>query len=284
MSVVVTGATGHLGRLVVESLLERGLPAGRIVATGRRTDKLADLAQRGVVVRRADYTDSGSLKEAFQGADKVLLVSSSEVGQRFTQHANAVDAAQAAGVGLIAYTSITRADTSGLALATEHRATEDYLRESGVPHLLLRNNWYIENYTEQLPVVLQHRALLGSAGDGQVSAATRVDLAAAAAAVLTTDGHQGQVYELAGQAFTLTEAAAVISEVSGQDVGYVDLPVMKYTETLVGAGLPQPFAEVLADSDLGIARGDLYETSEDLPRLIGRPATSLRDAVKAALA
>jgi NAD(P)H dehydrogenase (quinone) len=284
MSVVITGATGHLGRLVVESLLERGLPADQIVATGRRTEKLADLADRGVVVRRADYTDSGSLKEAFQGADKVLLVSSSEVGQRYAQHVNAVDAARAAGVGLIAYTSITRADTSGMALAAEHKATEEYIRESGVPHVLLRNNWYLENYTDQLPVVLQHQALLGSAGEGRVSAASRADLAAAAATVLATEGHQGQVYELAGDAFTLPEAAAVISEVSGQQVGYVDLPAEKYTEVLVGAGVPQPFAEVLADSDLGIARGDLDQLSDDLSRLIGRPATSLREAVTAALA
>jgi NAD(P)H dehydrogenase (quinone) len=284
MSVVITGATGHLGRLVVESLLERGLPADQIVATGRRTEKLADLADRGVVVRRADYTDSGSLKEAFQGADKVLLVSSSEVGQRYAQHVNAVDAARAAGVGLIAYTSITRADTSGMALAAEHKATEEYIRESGVPHVLLRNNWYLENYTDQLPVVLQHQALLGSAGEGRVSAASRADLAAAAATVLATEGHQGQVYELAGGAFTLPEAAAVISEVSGQQVGYVDLPAEKYTELLVGAGVPQPFAEVLADSDLGIGRGDLDEPSDDLSRLIGRPATSLREAVTAALA
>ncbi len=283
MSVVITGATGHLGRLVVESLLERGLPADQIVATGRRTEKLADLADRGVVVRRAAYTDSGSLKEAFQGADQVLLVSSSEVGQRYAQHVNAVDAARAAGVGLIAYTSITRADTSGMALAAEHKATEEYIRESGVPHVLLRNNWYLENYTDQLPVVLEHQTLLGSAGEGRVSAASRADLAAAAATVLATDGHQGQVYELAGDAFTLPEAAAVISEVSGQQVGYVDLPAEKYTEVLVGAGVPQPFAEVLADSDLGIARGDLDEPADDLSRLIGRPATSLRDAVTAAL-
>ena len=284
MSVVITGATGHLGRLVVESLLERGFPAGQIVATGRRTEKIADLADRGVVVRRADYTDSGSLKEAFQGADKVLLVSSSEVGQRYAQHVNAVDAARAAGVGLIAYTSITRADTSGMALAAEHNSTEEYIRDSGVPHVLLRNNWYLENYTDQLSVVLEHQALLGSAGEGRVNAASRADLAAAAATVLATDGHQGQVYELAGEAFTLPEAAAVISEVSGRQVAYVDLPAEKYAEVLVGAGVPQPFAKVLADSDLGIARGDLDEPSDDLSRLIGRPATSLRDAVTSALA
>lgn len=283
MSIVVTGATGHLGRLVVESLLERGVPAGEIIATGRSTEKLADLADRGVVVRRADYTDPVSLKEAFDGADKVLLVSSSEVGQRYAQHVNAVDAARDAGVGLVAYTSITRADSSGMVLAEEHRATEEYLRESGMPFVLLRNNWYLENYTDQLPVVLEQQTLVGSAGLGKVSAATRADLAAAAAVVLDTDGHEGAVYELAGQAVTLTEVAAAITEVSGRDVTYVDLPTDRYAQVLVEAGVPEPFARVLADSDLGISRGDLHETSGDLRRLIGREPTTLREAVRAAL-
>jgi NAD(P)H dehydrogenase (quinone) len=283
MSIVITGATGHLGRLVVESLLERGVPAAQIVATGRSTEKLADLADRGVVVRRADYTDAGSLKEAFAGAEKVLLVSSSEVGQRYAQHVNAVDAARAVGADLIAYTSITRADSSGLALADEHRATEEYIRESGLPFVFLRNNWYLENYTDQLPVVLEHQALLGSAGEGKVSAVTRADLAAAAAVVLSTDAHAGKVYELAGMAFTLTEAAATIAEISGKDVQYVDLPGEKYTEVLVAAGVPEPFAQVLADSDLGIGRGDLHEAPDDLRRLIGREPTTIGEAVRAAL-
>lgn len=283
MSIVVTGATGHLGRLVVESLLERGVPAGEIVATGRSTEKLADLADSGVVVRRADYTDPVSLKEAFDGADKVLLVSSSEVGQRYAQHVNAVDAARDAGVGLVAYTSITRAESSGMVLAEEHRATEEYLRESGVSFVLLRNNWYLENYTDQLPVVLEQQTLVGSAGLGRVSAATRADLAAAAAVVLDTDGHEGAVYELAGQAVTLTEVAAAITEVSGRDVTYVDLPTDRYAEVLVEAGVPEPFARVLADSDLGISRGDLHETSDDLRRLIEREPTTLREALRAAL-
>lgn len=283
MSIVVTGATGHLGRLVVESLLERGVPAGEIVATGRSTAKLADLADRGVVVRRADYTDPVSLKEAFDGADKVLLVSSSEVGQRYAQHVNAVDAARDAGVGLVAYTSITRANSSGMVLAEEHRATEEYLRESGMPFVLLRNNWYLENYTDQLPVVLEQQTLVGSAGLGRVSAATRADLATAAAVVLDTDGHEGAVYELAGQPVTLTEVAAAITEVTGRDVTYVDLPTERYAQVLVDAGVPEPFARVLADSDLGISRGDLHETSGDLRRLIGREPTTLREAVRAAL-
>lgn len=284
MSIVVTGATGHLGRLVVESLLERSVPADQVVATGRNTAKLADLADRGVVVRRADFTDPVSLKEAFDGAEKLLLVSSSEVGQRYPQHVNVVDAAKAADIKLIAYTSITRADTSEMLLAGEHRPTEEYVRASGIPFVLLRNNWYLENYTGQLPVVLEHQALLGSAGDGRVSGATRADLAAAAAAVLATEGHAGKVYELAGQAFTLADVAAVVSEVSGTEVTYVDLPAEEYTKALLDAGLPDSVADMLADSDLGIARGELYEPSEDLAKLLGRPATSLRDAVAAALA
>jgi len=284
MSIVVTGATGHLGRLVVESLLQRGVAADQVVATGRSVEKLADLADRGVVVRRADYTDPGSLKEAFEGAEKVLLVSSSEIGQRDAQHVNVIDAASAAGVGLVVYTSITRADSSGMALAEEHRATEEYLRESGVPFVLLRNDWYIENYTEQLPAVLEHGALVGSAGDGRISAATRGDYAEAAAVVLTTPGHEGRTYELAGPSFTLADVAAVVSAASGREVSYVDVPSAKLAEVLVGAGVPEPLAQVLADSDLGIARGDLEEPSGELEQLLGRQPVSLSQAVTGTLA
>lgn len=283
MSIVVTGATGHLGRLVVESLLQRGVAADQVVATGRSIGKLADLADRGVVVRRADYTDPGSLKEAFEGAAKVLLVSSSEVGQRYAQHVNAIDAAMAAGVGLVVYTSITRADSSRMALADEHRATEEYLRESGVPFVVLRNAWYLENYTEQLPALLEHGALVGSAGDGRVSAASRADYAEAAAAVLTAPGHEGRTYELAGPSFTLADVAAVVSAASGREVSYVDVPPEKLAEVLIGAGVPEPFARVLADSDLGIARGDLEEASGDLEQLLGRRPVSLSQAVTGTL-
>jgi NAD(P)H dehydrogenase (quinone) len=284
MSIVVTGATGHLGRLVVEALLERGVPAGEIVAAGRSTDKIADLADRGVQVRRIDFADPATLTEAFAGAERVLLVSSSEVGQRAAQHRNAIDAAREAGVTLLAYTSIARADTTTMLLAAEHKATEEYLRESGVPFTLLRNGWYLENYTAQLPVTLEHGAILGSAGDGKVSAATRADYAAAAAAVLTGEGHAGQVYELgADQPFTLPELAAEITRQTGTEVVYRDLPVEQYTEVLVGAGLPDQAAAVFADSDLGIARGELLVESGDLSRLAGRPTTSLTDGLAAAL-
>jgi NAD(P)H dehydrogenase (quinone) len=283
MSIVVTGATGHLGRLAVEALVQRGVPGEEVVATGRRTETLADLADRGVVVRAADYDDEASLEEAFAGADRLLLVSGSEVGQRVRQHGNAIAAARAAGVGFIAYTSIAHADTSTLLLAEEHRATEQLLAGAGVPHALLRNSWYTENYSGQLPVYLEH-GITGAAGDGAVSAATRADYAAAAAAVVATDGHAGAVYELGGPPFTMTELAQVVSAATGRTVTYTDLPVEQYRQVLVAAGLPKPVAAVLADGDRGVAAGELLVEGDDLARLLGRAPTSLPEAVAAAVA
>jgi NAD(P)H dehydrogenase (quinone) len=283
MSIVVTGATGHLGRLAVEALVERGVPAADVVATGRRTETLTDLAERGVVVRTADYDDEASLEEALAGADRLLLVSGSEVGQRVRQHGNAIAAARAAGVGFIAYTSIAHADTSTLLLAEEHRATEQLLAEAGVPHALLRNSWYTENYTAQLPVYLEH-GIAGAAGDGAVSAATRADYAAAAAAVVATDGHAGAVYELGGAPFTMAELAQVVSLATGRTVTYTDLPVEQYQRVLVAAGLPEPAAAVFADGDRGVAAGELLVEGDDLARLLGRAPTSLPEAVAAAVA
>jgi NAD(P)H dehydrogenase (quinone) len=278
MSIVVTGATGHLGRLVVEALLNRGVPTEQVIATGRRTEALADLAQRGVVVRHADLDDEASLRAAFAGAEKLLLVSGSEVGRRTRQHANAIGVAQAAGVQFIAYTSITHADTSTLLLAEEHLATERLLAEAGVPHALLRNSWYIENYTGQLPVYLEH-GIAGAAGTGRVSAATRRDYAEAAAAVLSGEGHSGAVYELGGEPFTMAELAEVISAATGRTVGYTDLPVEQYQAVLVGAGLPEPVAAVFADGDRGVAAGELFVQGGDLEKLIGRAPTALAVAV-----
>jgi NAD(P)H dehydrogenase (quinone) len=284
MSVVITGATGHLGRLVVENLLQQGVPAQDITAAGRDTTKIKDLADRGVRVRAIDYDDPATLDEAFRGATRILLISASEVGQRARQHGHAIDAARRAGAGLLVYTSIANADTTTLRLAEEHQATEMALRASGLEYVLLRNSWYIENYTAQIPAILERGSLPGSAGDGRVSAATRADYAAAAAAVLATDGHAGRVYELGGdQAFTLTELAAEISAQAGQPVSYHDLPAEEYAQLLVGVGLPEAAAAIVADADRGLARGDLYVGSGHLHQLIGRPTTSLHDAVAAAL-
>ncbi|WP_026555159.1 SDR family oxidoreductase [Arthrobacter sp. 35W] len=283
MSIVVTGATGQLGRLVVEELLERGIPAGSIVAAGRNAARLGELAERGVQTRTIDFSEPATLREAFDGAKKVLLVSGSEPGQRLDQHQNVIDAAKEAGVELLAYTSVANAGTTTMALAADHQATEAALRESGVPFTLLRNGWYLENYTAQLETFIAHGAVFGSAGEGRVSAATRADFARAAAEVLAGEDHAGKVYELGGDdAFTLGELAGAVGAAAGQPVVYTDLSEKDYSAALVAAGLPEPYAAILADSDLGIARGDLLVTSGDLATLIGRPTESMHDAVRAA--
>lgn len=281
---LVTGASGHLGRLAVHALLERGAAATDVVATARDLDAVSDLAALGVETRQADYTDPASLEQALKGVDRVLLVSSSAVGERVAQHANLIDAAKAAGVELLAYTSITRADSSTLALAQDHRATEELLAASGVPTVLLRNSWYIENYTGQIATALEHGAVVGAAGEGRVSAATRADYAAAAAAALVADDQAGRVHELGGdRAFTLAEYAAALSAASGTEVVYRDLAAEELTTVLTGAGLPESYAAVLVDSDLGLARGELLAETGDLSRLTGRPTTSLDEAIRAAL-
>jgi NAD(P)H dehydrogenase (quinone) len=285
VSIVVTGATGQLGQHVIEALLERGVPAGGIVAAGRSVGKLADYAARGVKVQAMDYADAESVAAALKGATRVLLISGSEVGQRVEQHRTVIEAARAEGVELLAYTSIANADTTGMLLAGEHKATEALLRESGVPFVLLRNGWYLENYTEQLPGTLAQGAVAGSAGDGKVSGAARVDYAHAAAAVLVAEGQAGKVYELGGdEAFSMADLAAEISAATGKAIIYKDLPATDYAGLLTSVGVPAAFAEVLADSDLGIARGDLLVSTGDLRRLIGRPTTSLAQAVRSAAA
>jgi len=282
--IAVTGASGHLGRLVIEALLAQELASGSIVAVVRDTEKAADLAARGVQVRRADYAQPETLDAAFAGVSRLLLVSSNEVSQRLAQHENVVKSARNAGVSLLAYTSILKADSSGMMLAAEHNATEQVIRHSVISFAFLRNSWYIENYTDQLAQMLQHGAVLGSAGDGRVSAATRADYAAAAAAVLTGSGHENKVYELGGdQSFTLSELAAEISKQSGREIVYRDLPVEEFAQVLVGAGLPEPLAQVLADADLGLKRDELFTDSGDLNRLINRPTTTLADAIASAL-
>ena len=284
MSTVITGASGHLGRLVVDQLLAAGTPPAQIVATGRDVDKLADLAQSGVTVRRADFADPITLDEAFAGAEAMVLVSTTTVGERFDNHRNAIDAARRAGVSRIVYTSIVNASTARMTLADEHRRTEDYLRDSGSAFVILRNGWYLENYTDQLPMITQYHALLGSAHDGLVSAASRRDYAAAAAAVLTQDGHLGATYELGGTPFTLTELAATISDVLGTRIAYQDMSVADYTSALTAAGLPPEMAAAVADADAGLARGELFTASDDLVKLIGRPATTAHEAVRIAAA
>jgi NAD(P)H dehydrogenase (quinone) len=282
--IVITGATGQLGRLVIQELLKTA-PASDIVAAVRSPEKAADLAALGVQVRHADYTLPATLATAFEGASRLLLISSSEVGQRLPQHRAVIDAAKQAKVPLLAYTSILHADRSPLGLAMEHQATEALLRESGLPFVLLRNGWYTENYTGNVATAIAHGVVLGSARDGRIASAARADYAAAAAAVLVRDDQAGLIHELAGdEAFTLQQLAAEISRQSGKPVVYQDMPQAAYAAALESVGLPSGFAQLLADSDAGAAQGALFDDGHRLSQLIGRPTTPLADSVAAALA
>lgn len=281
--IVITGATGQLGRLVIDSLLKR-VPAASLIAAVRDVEKAHDLAELGVEVRQADYDQPDRWDAALQGADKVLLISSSEVGKRTAQHQAVIDAAQRLGVGLLAYTSILHADSSVLALADEHRETEAALNTSGLPFVLLRNGWYTENYSHGVPTAISLGAVYGCAGEGRIASATRADYAEAAAVVLTSDAQAGRIYELAGdEAYTLNDLAAEIGRQSGNAIDYVNLTEAEYTKVLLDAGLPEPFAKLLADSDTGVAKGALFDESKQLSQLIGRPTTPLAELVKAAL-
>lgn len=281
--IAVTGATGQLGRLVIASLLKKR-PASEIVAAVRNPDKAADLKAAGVAVRQADYGKPETLVAALAGVDKLLLISSSELGQRAPQHRAVIDAAKKAGVKLIAYTSVLHADTSPLGLAAEHRDTEAALAASGIPYVLLRNGWYTENYAASIPAALAHDVMLGSAGDGRIASAARADYAEAAVAVLTTEGQAGKVYELAGDtSYTLADFAAEIARQSGKPIGYKNMPEADFKAVLLGAGLPEPLAALLADSDVGASKGALFDGNRQLSQLIGHPTTPLSIVVAAAL-
>ncbi|KDQ68881.1 SDR family oxidoreductase [Streptomyces halstedii] len=284
MSIVVTGATGALGRLVVEHLLAT-VPAERITAVVRDKEKAAEAAARGVEIRVADYDRPETLADAFRAGDRVLLISGSEVGRRVTQHTAVIDAAKAAGVAQLAYTGILGGPDADFLLAAEHKETERLILASGLPHTFLRNGWYTENYTANLAPVLAHGAVVGNAGDGRIASASRADFAAAAVAVLTGEGHLGAAYELSGDtAWSLDEYAAQVAAATGKEITYSRVPAAAHQEILVGAGVPEAFATILVDVDEAIGRGLLAGTSGDLARLIGRPTTPLADTVASAVA
>ncbi|HHG9065499.1 TPA: SDR family oxidoreductase [Citrobacter freundii] len=278
--IAITGATGQLGQHVIESLLKT-VPASQIVAIVRNPAKATALSQQGITVRQADYSDEAAFTTALQGIDKLLLISSSEVGQRAPQHRNVINAAKAAHVKFIAYTSLLHADTSPLGLADEHVATEQMLAESGIAYALLRNGWYTENYLASAPAALEHGVFIGAAGEGKIASATRADYAAAAARVISEDGHAGKTYELAGDdGWTLSQLAAELAKQSGKKVVYQNLSEADFAAALKGVGLPAGLADMLADSDTGASKGGLFDDSHTLSKLIGRPTTSLADSVK----
>lgn len=279
----ITGASGQLGRLVIEELVTY-VKAEKVVAVVRNPAKMASFAQSGVEVRAADYNDLAALTKAFTGVEKLLLISSSEIGQRVAQHRRVIEAAKQAGVKLIAYTSLLHATHSPLEIATEHAATEQLLTESGIPFVLLRNGWYTENCLASLPPALEHGVFIGSAGEGKISASPRADYAAAAAKVLTLDNQAGKVYELAGdEAWTLAELAAEVAQQTSTALRYQNLSEADFQAALLNAGLPEGLAEMLADSDTGASKGGLFDDKRQLSQLIGRPTVPLSISVKEAL-
>lgn len=280
MKIGITGATGQLGQLVVEKL-KALVPAADIVALVRNTEKAASL---GVTAKTFDYTQPETLAPALEGIDKLLLISSSDVGQRVPQHQNVINAAKAANVKSIAYTSLLNADQSTLSLAPEHKETEALIKNSGIPYVLLRNGWYTENYTGNIQQVLQSETVLTAAENGKIAAATRADFAEAAAKALVQNYTDNKVFELAGdESFTMEEYAQAISEVSGKKINFQNLPVATYATTLEEFGVPNMYATMLASIDGEVAKGQLDSQSSDLHQLLGRPTTSLKDAVTVAL-
>ncbi|HEK0808604.1 TPA: SDR family oxidoreductase [Proteus mirabilis] len=281
--IAITGATGLLGQHVIENLLQT-VPANQIVAFARDVKKGSSLSQKGVLVRQADYNDKASLITALQGVDKLLLISSSEVGKRTIQHRNVIEAAKSADVQFIAYTSILHADRSPLSLHVEHVETEKMLADSGISYTLLRNGWYTENYLASVPAALEHGVFLGAAGDGKIASATRGDYALAAARVISEEGHIGKVYELAGdEAWTLEQLAKELTKQSGKQVIYNNLSQADFVAALKTAGLPDKLSNMLADSDIGASKGGLFDDSHTLSKLIGRRTTTLAESIKAIL-
>ncbi|WP_431803141.1 SDR family oxidoreductase [Microbacterium sp. bgisy203] len=284
MTILVTGASGHLGHLVVDALLERSAPASDIVAGGRSVDKLADLAERGVRTVALDYNDPETIAAALDGVDSVLLISASEPGKRYAGHKNVIDAAAAAGVSKFVYTSVSKATTFDWPLGAEHKATEEAIAESGLPAVILRNDWYIENYTADVQRAEQSGVITSSVGDARVAAAARKDYADAAAVVLLGDGHIGEVYELGGDvAVSYDDIAAAAGEVLGREVSYVRISRDDLLAGLAGAGLDAGTAEFVASMDDGIRGGVLADTDGTLARLIGRPTTPFVDGLRTAL-
>ena len=283
MKIAITGATGQLGNLVIEQLLQL-TAAQNIVALVRKIDKAEHFKVQGIEPREFDYDHPETLVPALSGIDKLLLISANEIGRRTPQHQAVIDAAKVAGVPYLAYTSLLRADTSPLGLAQEHRETEKLIQDSGITYTFLRNNWYSENYLAGVAHTIEIGTLFGAAQDGRISSASRIDYAEAAAKVLTSTGHENKTYELAGsESFSLSDLATFIGQAVNKDIIYQNLSAEEYTQGLTQAGLPAGLVDVIVDADIQTIKGAMYSDSKDLEQLIGHKTTSIQDAIKAAL-
>jgi len=279
MNIAVTGATGHLGGLVVKGLLEKGV-AGKVIAIVRNAEKAQALAAQGAEVRVADYGDPAALEAALAGVDRLLLVSSSEVGQRTAQHGNVIAAAKAAGVKHIVYTSVVKAATSPLVLAPEHKATEELILGSGLAYTILRNNFYTDVFKEHVETARQSGSVIGAAGNGRVASATRADLAEVAVAVLLGTGHEGKTYELTGdRAWSYADLAQAVGGIIGRPVTYNDMDADTFVDVLKSFGMDAETAGFYAAIDRNIAEGALSEVTGDLAALLGRPPTPLEQGL-----
>lgn len=283
MKIAITGATGQLGNLIIEQLLQL-TAAQNIVALVRNIDKAEHFKVQGIEPREFDYDHPETLAPALSGIDKLLLISANEIGRRTPQHQAVIDAAKVAGVPYLAYTSLLRADTSPLGLAQEHRETEKLIQDSGITYTFLRNNWYSENYLAGVAHTIEIGTLFGAAQDGRISSASRIDYAEAAAKVLTSTGHENKTYELAGsESFSLSDLATFIGQAVNKDIIYQNLSAEEYTQGLTQAGLPAGLVDVIVDADIQTIQGAMYSDSKDLEQLIGHKTTSIQDAIKAAL-
>lgn len=280
MKIGITGATGQLGQLVVQKLKEKKTGA-KLIALVRNPEQAASLK---IEARTFDYDQPDALPQALEGIDHLVFISGSEIGKREAQHYHVIEAAKQAHVKKIAYTSLLHADTSSMILAPEHLATEKMLQDSGIPHTILRNGWYTENYTAGLKSAIEQGAIIGSAGDGKISSATREDYAEALAETIINDDHTGKTYELAGdQTYTMQDLAAEVSKQTGKNIEFVNLPEEQYAEKLQQVGLPEGMAKAFASLDYSASKNDLYNQDQMLSKLIKRPTTQLHQAVKQAL-
>ncbi|TGK03428.1 SDR family oxidoreductase [Leptospira selangorensis] len=272
-TVLVTGASGHLGKIILEELLKRG--HNKIIATTRKPESLQDFATRGVTVRKASFDDPASLVAAFQGADRVLIISTDNIGNRIEEHKNAVDAAVNIGAKRILYTSLTKADEVPVTFAFEHEGTEEKIKQSGLAYTILRNNMYSDYLIPKLQHAIASGSLYGSGGVGACAYVSRTDCAKAAAAALLSPEAGNKILEIGGpKAWTYAELAKFTSELVNKPISYVDLPAEELSKALVGAGVPKPMADALASFDVSIREGYLKEVNSSAKDLIGE---SLQD-------
>ncbi|TGN02330.1 SDR family oxidoreductase [Leptospira dzoumogneensis] len=278
-TVLVTGASGHLGKIVLEELLKRGQK--KIIATTRKPESLEDFAKRGVIVRKASFDDPASLTSAFQGADRILIISTDDIGNRLEGHSNAVDAAVKVGAKRVLYTSLTKANEVPVTFAFEHEGTEEKIKQSGLAYTILRNNLYSDYLIPKLQHSIASGSLYGSGGEGSCAYISRTDCAKAAAAALLSSGSGNQILEISGpKAWTYPELAKFISELTGVSVSYVDLPAEELSKALVGAGVPKPMADALASFDVSIREGYLKDVNTLVKDLIGESLQDVTDLLK----